>query len=237
MNDTTWTLSREASLGLEFTGVNFYDGTGFLVRTSSKLASAAELNDAAVCVQPGTSTELAVADYFRRVGHKFTPVKIESITELQAAYLSGRCDAYAGDASTLAGIRVSQGEHAAEHVLLPEIISKEPLGPVVRKGDERWKDIVKWTLFAMFTAEEKGLTSANVDAALGSTDPETRRLLGVEGNLGRMMGLDDRWAYSVIKLVGNYGEVWTRGIGPLGIPRGPNNLWQQGGLHYAPPIR
>ncbi len=233
----TWTLGREASLGLLFTTVSFYDGTGFLVKASSGVKSAKQLDGATICVLPGTSTELAVTDYFRHANMKFSPVLIDGTSPLRAAFLSGRCDAYATDASALAGFRFSEGGDKADLVLLPEIISKEPLAPVVRKGDDKWFDLVRWTQFAMDTAEELGITSGNVDTFLASTDPDVRRLLGVEGDLGKAMGLDNRWAYTVIKQVGNSSEVWDRDIAPLGIPRGHNRPTAADGWVYAPPLR
>jgi general L-amino acid transport system substrate-binding protein len=234
---TTWTLSREANLGLMFAWVNYYDGTGFLVKKSSGVKSAKELDGATVCVQPGTSTELAINDFYRVSNMKFTPVLIQDLSEIQGAFLSGRCDAYSTDGSGLAAFRFSQGPKAEDLVLLPEIISKEPLGVMVRKGDDKWFDVARWTLIAMITAEEKGVTSANVDSFMNSTDPDIRRLLGLEGDLGKALGLDNKWAYNVVKQVGNFGEVWDRNITPMGVPRAINNLWTKGGLQYAPAIR
>ena len=238
VRSTTWTLGREANLGLEFAGVNFYDGTGFLVKSSAGVKSVKELNGATICVQPGTSTELAIADYFRLNNLKFTPVLIQDLAELQNSYLTGRCDSYSTDASGLASFRFQQGPKASEHVLLPEIVSKEPLGMMVRKGDDKFFDVVRWTLFAMLQAEESGITSKNVDdMAAKSTNPDIRRLLGAEGDLGKALGVDNKWVVNVVKQVGNYGEMFDRTVGPLGIPRGINNLWNKGGLHYPPPIR
>ncbi len=234
---TTWTLGREGNLGLMFAWVNYYDGTGFLVKKASGVKSAKEMDGATICVQPGTSTELAINDYYRVNKMKFTPILIQDLSEIQGAFLSGRCDAYSTDASALATFRFSQGPKADELVLLPEIISKEPLGIVVRKGDDKWFDIVRWTFIAMVTAEEKGITSANIDSYMTSTDPEIRRLLGLEGDMGKALGLDAKWAYNVIKQVGNFGEMWDRNITPMGVPRGINGLWTKGGLQYAPPIR
>jgi general L-amino acid transport system substrate-binding protein len=234
---TTWTLGREGNLGLLFAWVNYYDGTGFLVKKSAGVKSAKELDGATICVQPGTSTELAINDYFRLNKMKFTPILIQDLSEIQGAFLSGRCDAYSTDASALATFRFSQGPKADELVLLPDIISKEPLGVMVRKGDDKWFDIVRWTFIAMITAEEKGVTSANVDTFMTSTDPDIRRLLGLEGDMGKALGLDNKWAYNVIKQVGNFGEMWDRNITPMGVPRGINNIWSKGGLQYAPPIR
>ena len=234
---TTWTLGREGNLGLEFAWVNYYDGTGFLVKAASGVKSAKELDGATVCVQPGSTTEVADADYFRLQNMKFTPILIADISEIQGAFLSGRCDAYSTDASSLATFRFSQGPKAADLTLLPEIISKEPLGVMVRKGDNKWFDIVRWTFAAMITAEEKGISSQNVDSFLDSKDPDIRRFLGLEGDLGKALGLDPKWAYNVVKQVGNLGEVWDRNITPMGVTRGINNIWTKGGLQYAPPMR
>lgn len=237
IRETTWTLGREANLGLLFAGIDFYDGTGFLVKTASGVKSAKELDGATVCVQPGTSTELADADYFRQNNIKFTPIEIDNLPSLQQTFLSGRCDAFSNDSSALAGFRATQGEHKGDFLLLPELISKEPLGPVVRKGDDKWLDLVRWTFFALASAEEAGVTSKNVDTFSASTDPTIRRLLGMEGDLGKALGVDNKWAYTTVKQVGNFAEIWDRDIAPLGIPRGLNNLWNKGGLIYPPPIR
>ena len=237
LRETTWTLGREASLGLEFAAVNYYDGTGFLVKTAANVKSAKELDGATICVQPGTSTELAINDYFRANNLKFTPVNIQDVNEIQGAFLSGRCDAYSTDSSALAGFRFQQGPKASDLTLLPEIISKEPLGPMVRKGDDKWFDVVKWTHFATLTAEEEGINSKNIDSFASSTIPAIRRLLGAEGDLGKAMGLDNKWAYNAVKQVGNFGEIWDRNITVMGVPRGINNLWNKGGLQYAPPMR
>ena len=237
VRSTTWTLGREGNLGLMFAGVNFYDGTGFMVKASAGVKSAKDLNGATICVQPGTSTELAIADYFRVNNIKFTPVLIQDVAEIQNTYLSGRCDAYSTDLSGLAAFRFQQGPKASEHVLLPEVISKEPLGLMVRKGDDKFFDLVRWTLFAILQAEESGITSKNLEEMLKSTNPEVKRLLGTEGDMGKALGVDNRWVVNILKTVGNYGEMWERNITPLGIPRGINNLWNHGGLHYPPPIR
>jgi len=234
---TTWTLGREANLGLEFAWVNYYDGTGFLVKKSSGVKSAKEMDGATICVQPGTSTELAIEDYYRLHNMKFTPILIQELSEIQSAFLSGRCDAYSTDASALATFRFSQGPKADDLVLLPDIISKEPLGVMVRKGDDKWFDLVRWTFAAMIIAEEKGITQANIDTFMDSKDPDIRRLLGLEGDMGKALGLDNRFAYNVIKAVGNLGEMWDRDITPMGVPRGINNIWTHGGLQYAPPMR
>ncbi|MCC7283884.1 MAG: amino acid ABC transporter substrate-binding protein [Acetobacteraceae bacterium] len=236
VRSTTWTLAREASLGFLFAGINYYDGQGFMVKKASGVTSARQLNGATVCVQPGTTTELNMTDYFRANNIRFTPVVIENVEELRNAFIAGRCDAYTNDSSSLASFRATQA-NAEDYVLLPEIISKEPLGPVVRKGDDRFFDIVRWTSFAMLTAEEFGITQANVDSFATNTNPDIQRFMGRTGDLGKMMGLDNDWAVKVIKAVGNFGEVWDRNITPLGVPRGINNLWTKGGLHYAPPIR
>ena len=236
IRSTTWTLGREANLGTLFAGVNYYDGTGFLVKTASGVKSAKEMDGATICVQPGTSTELAIADYFRNNKMKFTPVLIEDRAELERTFLSGRCDSYSTDSSALATFRATQ-TNKDDFVLLPEIISKEPLSYMVRKGDDKWFDVVRWSYFAQLTAEEDGVTSKNVDEMVASTNPDIRRLLGVEGDLGKAMGLDNKWAYNIVKQVGNFGEIWDRNITVLGVPRGINALWNHGGLHYAPPMR
>lgn len=236
--NTTWTLARETQLGLAFAGINFYDGQGFMVRRASGVTSARQLDGATVCVQPGTTTELNLTDYFRTNNMRFTPVVIEQAEEIRAAFVAGRCDAYTNDASSLASFRATRTTDANDFVLLPEIISKEPLGPVVRKGDWRFFDIVRWSLYAQIAAEEMGVTSANVEElARTTTNPDIQRLLGRTGDLGRSMGLENDWAVKIIRQVGNYGEMYERSITPIGIPRGVNNLWNHGGLHYAPPIR
>ena len=236
IRETTWTMGREASLGAEFAGINFYDGTGFIVKTAAGVKSAKELEGASVCVQPGTSTELAVADFFRQANLKFTPILIDDYPQLQAAFIAGRCDVLSNDSSALATFRATQAK-PADYLLLPEIISKEPLGPMVRKGDDKWFDIIRWTYFAQLIAEEHGLTSASIDGAMGSQEPEVRRFLGLEGDLGKALGLDNKWAYNAIKQVGNAAEIWDRNMTPLGVPRGINALWNKGGLMYAPPMR
>jgi general L-amino acid transport system substrate-binding protein len=237
--NTTWTSSRDTGLGLNFTTVNYYDGQGFIVRKALKVNSALELNDAAVCVQQGTTTELNLADYFRANKMKLKTVTFATSTEAVKAYDAGRCDAYTTDASGLAGERLRLAS-ANDHIILPEIISKEPLGPVVRHGDDQWFDIVKWTHYAMVTAEELGITRANVDEQLKSENPDVKRLLGSEGGHGEALGLTNDWALRIIKHVGNYGEVFERNVGqgsPLKIGRGLNALWTKGGLQYAPPVR
>jgi len=234
---TTWTLAREGNLGLMFAWVIYYDGTGFLVKKATGVKSAKELDGATVCVAPGSTTELAVADYFRLNNMKFTPILIQDITEIRGAFLSGRCDAYSTDASALATFRFSQGPKADELLLLPDIISKEPLGPVVRKGDDKWFDVVRWAFAASITAEEKGITAANVDSFMESKDPDVRRLLGAESDMGKALGLDNKFAYNIVRQLGPIGEMWDKSITPMGVPRGINNIWTKGGLQYAPPLR
>ena len=234
---TTWSAGREANLGLAFASINFYDGTGFIVKAASGIKTATELNGATICIQSGSTTELAVGDFFRVHNMSFTPILMSDLPELRGAYLTGRCDAFSNDASGVASFRWEQGPRAVEHVVLPDVISKEPLGAVVRKGDDRFFDVVRWTHFATLIAEEHGLNSGNVDQALSSTDPEVRRLMGLEGDLGKSFGLDNRFAYNVVKQVGNFAEIWDRNITPMGLPRGPNQLWNKGGLQYAPPFR
>ncbi|HET9350999.1 MAG TPA: amino acid ABC transporter substrate-binding protein [Burkholderiales bacterium] len=235
--NTTWTITRDTSLGLNFVGVNYYDGQGFMVHRKLNVKSAKQLNGATVCVQPGTTTELNLADYFRANRMTFKPVVIEKLPEVQAAYFAGRCDAFTTDHSGLIAIRASQAPKPEDHVILPEIISKEPLGPAVRQGDDRWFDIVKWTLFAMIEAEEMGLTSKNIDQQASSTNPAIQRIVGTSGDVGKMLGVDNKWAYNIIKQVGNYGESFDTNLKPLGFERGLNRQWTQGGLMYAPPIR
>jgi general L-amino acid transport system substrate-binding protein len=235
--NTTWTLSRDASLGFNFAGINFYDGQGFMVPKKLNVKSAKQLNGATICVLPGTTTEVNLADYFRANRMTFKPVVIEKLEELQNAYFAGRCDAFTTDISGLVSTRGSRAANAADHVILPEIISKEPLGPLVRHGDDRWFDIVKWTLFAMIEAEEMNLTSKNIDEAAKSKDPAVQRFIGASGDLGKMLGLDNRWAFNIVKQVGNYAESFDANLKPLGFERGQNALWKNGGLMYAPPLR
>jgi general L-amino acid transport system substrate-binding protein len=235
--NTTWTITRDTSLGLNFVGVNYYDGQGFMVHAKLKAKSAKQLNGATVCVQPGTTTELNLADYFRANKMSFKPVVIEKLDEVLNAYFAGRCDVYTTDHSGLISTRATRAPKPDEHVILPEIISKEPLGPAVRHGDDRWFDIVKWTMFAMVEAEEMGITSKNIDAQSSSTNPTIQRFVGASGDIGKMLGLDNKWAYNIIKQVGNYGESFDNNLKPLGFQRGLNRLWNQGGLMYAPPIR
>src|SRR4051812_17246748 len=237
--NTTWSMSRDTSLGLNFTGVNYYDGQGFIVRKALKVNSALELNDAAVCVQQGTTTELNLADYFRANKMKLKTVTFATADEALKAYDASRCDSYTTDASGLAGERLRLAS-TDDHVILPEIISKEPLGPAVRHGDDQWFDIVKWTHFAMVNAEELGITKANVDDMAKSDNPDIKRLLGTEGKYGEALGLTNDWAVRIIKQVGNYGEVFEKNVGQgsqLKIARGLNALWNKGGLQYAPPVR
>jgi general L-amino acid transport system substrate-binding protein len=235
--NTTWTYSRDAGLGFNFVGVNFYDGQGFMVWKKLNVKSAKDLNGATICVQPGTTTELNLADYFRANRMTFKPVVIDKLEEVLNAYFSGRCDVFTTDMSGLVSVRGSRAPNAADHVILPEVISKEPLGPLVRQGDDRWFDIVKWSLFAMIEAEEMGLTSKNVDRALSSNDPAVQRFVGTNGDLGKMLGLDNKWAFNIVRQVGNYGESFEANLRPLGFERGQNALWKNGGLMYAPPVR
>lgn len=237
--NTTWTVSRDTSLGANFTGVTYYDGQGFMVKKSLKVNSALELNSASVCVQTGTTTELNLADYFKANNMKYEVIAFGTIDEAIKAYESGRCDVFTDDSSGLYASRLKL-TNPADHVVLPEIISKEPLGPMVRHGDDQWFDIVKWTLFAMVTAEELGITQKNVDEMAKSDKPELKRVLGTDGNLGEQLGLTKDWVIRIVKAVGNYGESFDRNVGagsPLKIARGINALWTKGGLQYAPPIR
>ncbi|MEL7471511.1 MAG: amino acid ABC transporter substrate-binding protein [Pseudomonadota bacterium] len=238
--NTTWTFSRDVDLGFEFTGVNYYDGQGFMVPKALGVTSATELDGATVCIQTGTTTELNLADFFRSNNMSYEPVPIETNAEAQQQYLAGACDVYTTDASGLAATRATF-EDAAGHVVLPEIVSKEPLGPLVRHGDNQWGDIIRWTLNALITAEELGVTSANVDEMkAGTNNPEINRLLGSEGTLGEMLGLDKEWAYRIVKTQGNYGEIFEANIGPstaIGLGRGLNALWTDGGILYTPPFR
>lgn len=235
--NTTWTLARDTSLGLNFVGVNYYDGQGFMVVRKRNIKSATQLNGAAVCVQPGTTTELNLTDYFRANRMRFKPVVIEKMEEVLNAYFAGRCDVYTTDVSGLLAARSSRAAAPEDHVILPEVISKEPLGPVVRHGDDHWFDVAKWSLFAMIDAEELGLTSSNIDQQAKSANPVIGRFVGATGGFGKMLGLDARWAHNIIKQVGNYGESFERNLTPLGVDRGINRLWNRGGIMYAPPLR
>jgi general L-amino acid transport system substrate-binding protein len=237
--NTTWTMSRDTSLGFDFAGVIYYDGQGFLVKKASGITSAAQLEGATICTQTGTTTELNMADYFRGQGMSYKVLAFEKNEESLSAYDEGRCDAYTTDASGLHAQKLIL-KKPDEHLVLPEIISKEPLGPLVRQGDAQWGDIVRWTLFALVNAEELGVTQANVETMRTSDSPDVKRLLGTEGAYGEAVGLRKEWALDVVRAVGNYGEVYARTVGPnsqLGIPRGLNALWKNGGLMFAPPIR
>ncbi len=237
--NTTWTMSRDTQLGLNFAGVDYYDGQGFMVRKSLGVKHATELNGAQVCMNAGTTTELNLADYFRRHNMTYKPVVFENSNQTIAAYGAGRCDVYSTDASGLYAERLKLKDKDA-HMILPEIISKEPLGPSVRQGDDQWFNIARWTLFAMIDAEELGVTSKNVDEMKSSKNQEVLRMLGVQDKFGPQIGVGEDWAYQIIKQVGNYGEVFARNVGPgtpLGIDRGLNKLWTEGGIMYAPPIR
>jgi general L-amino acid transport system substrate-binding protein len=237
--NSTWTMSRETELKLVFPAVTYFDGQGFLIRRTLSAASSLELDNAKVCVQSGTTTELNLVDYFRANHMRLQPVEFESATEAAKAYDGGRCDAFTSDVSQLHAERLGLAK-PDDHVILPDIISKEPLGPAVRQGDEQWADIVKWTVFALINAEELGVSSATIDQATTSTKPEIKRLVGTDGNFGEQMGLTKDWAVRIVRQVGNYGEVFERNVGTesrLGIPRGLNHLWSTGGILYAPPIR
>ncbi|MGM0785704.1 MAG: amino acid ABC transporter substrate-binding protein [Pseudomonadota bacterium] len=237
--NTTWTTTRDTTLGLNFTGTNFYDGQGFLVSRDLGISSASELDGAAVCVQSGTTTELNLADYFSANGMEFDPIVFDTSEQTVGGFEAGRCDVLTSDTSQLAALRIQLSDPEGA-VILPEVISKEPLGPVVRQGDDQWFNIVKWSLFAMINAEEMGISSDNVDDMLDSENPNVARLLGQDGNYGESMGLEADWAYDIISQVGNYGEIYDRNVGmdsPLQIERGVNRLWTEGGLQYAPPVR
>lgn len=234
---TTWTLTREASLGLEVPAVHFYDGQGFLVKKSAGVKSASELNGASICFQPGSTGEANVADYFRAKKMEMKPVVIEKIEQLRDALVSGRCDAYTNDSSQLGSFKLSMGAAGNDYVVLPELISKEPLGAFIRKGDQKFYDIVRWTHIAMLTAEEFGINKANVEKFRHNANPAIQRFMGETGDLGAALGLDAHWAVSVIKGVGNFAEMWDRNVTPLGIPRGANRLVKDGGIQYAPPMR
>ena len=237
--NTTWTYTRDTSLGLNFAGVNYYDGQGFMVSKKLGVKSAKELSGAAVCIQAGTTTELNLADYFRANKMEYTSITYDTTDETIKGFEAGRCDMLTSDQSQLYALRIKL-PNPDDAIVLPEIISKEPLGPVVRQGDDEWFNVVRWSLFVQVNAEELGVSSANVDEMMNSTDPNVRRLLMVEGVSGSFLGLDDKWSYNIIKQVGNYGEMFERNVGkdsPLKIERGVNALWSNGGLQYAPPIR
>ncbi|WP_064712843.1 amino acid ABC transporter substrate-binding protein [Rhizobium bangladeshense] len=239
--NTTWSINRDTALGLNFRFVNYYDGQGFMVRKSLNVKSALELSGASVCVQSGTTTELNLADYFKANNLQYNPVVFEKLDEVNAAYDAGRCDVYTTDQSGLYSLRLTL-KNPDEHTILPEIISKEPLAPAVRQGDDQWFDIVSWVGYAMINAEEFGITQANVDEMKNSPNPDIKRFLGVEADtkIGTDLGLTNDWAYNIVKNVGNYGEVFERNIGessPLKIARGLNALWNKGGIQYAPPVR
>jgi general L-amino acid transport system substrate-binding protein len=237
--NTTWTLTRDSNLGLNFAGVTYYDGQGFMVSKNLGVKSAKELDGASVCIQAGTTTELNLADYFRANGMKYEPITYDSSDETVKGFEAGRCDVLTSDQSQLYALRIKLSKPDSAFVL-PEVISKEPLGPVVRQGDDDWFNIVRWSLFAMLNAEEMGITSKNADEMKNSADPNIRRLLGLEGIKGEGLKLADDWAYAIVKQVGNYGEAFERNVGmgsPLGIARGLNAQWSKGGLQSAPPIR
>jgi general L-amino acid transport system substrate-binding protein len=236
---TTWTMSRDSAMGLAFVGIMYVDGQGFMVPKKLGIKSAKELNGASVCVATGTTTELNLADYFRTNGITYKPVVFEKADEVNAAYDAGRCDVYTTDQSGLYAQRLRL-KNPDDHIVLPEIISKEPLGPSVRQGDFQWFNLTKWVYYALLNAEELGVTSKNVDEMLKSTNPEIKRLLGTEGEFGKGIGLDNDWVIKIVKGVGNYGEIYDRNVGPntpLNITRGLNNLWNKGGIQYAPPVR
>ncbi len=235
--NTTWTLSRDTSLGFDFTGINFYDGQGFMVKTATGVRRARDLEGATICVQPGTTTEQNLTDWARTNRIRFTPVVIERLEEVVQAYVAGRCDAYTTDVSGLAATRSAQ-PRPAEHTILPDVISKEPLGPLVRHGDQRFADLLRWIHNGLLTAEELGLTAANIQQqGAASTNPDVQRLVGRSGDLGRMLGVDNAFMVNIVRTLGNYGEIFERNLGPIGLQRGPNALWTQGGLQYSPPFR
>jgi general L-amino acid transport system substrate-binding protein len=238
--NTTWTLTRDASLGMHFTGISYFDGQGFIVPKKFKVTSAKQLNGAEVCVQSGTTTEKNLNDYFQSQNIRYKPVVFEGFEASVKAFFAGRCQAYTTDASGLASIRNKEAANPDDYVILPELISKEPFGPVVRRGDDEWFAIAKWTLNALIEAEEYGITQANADKMKASTNTSVRRILGISEDSGKPLGLGKDWAYNAIRAVGNYGEIFNRNVGPdsaLKLPRGLNNLWNNGGLMYAPPIR
>ncbi len=239
-NNSTWTLTRDTALGLDFVGITYYDGQGFMVNKKLGVKSAKELNGASICVLSGSTSELNIADYFRSNKMSFRPVLFEDPDQSRAAFFGGRCDAYSGDQARLYATRAANAPNPDDYVVLPEIISKEPLGPVVRHGDNQFADIVRWAQYAMLEAEEYGITSKNVDEMLKSENPSIKRILGVTPGMGKALGVDEKWVYTIVKQVGNYGESFDRNVGkdsPLKVERGQNELWTKGGLQYAPPIR
>lgn len=234
--NTTWSLGRNTAQSVNFVAVNYFDGTGFMVKRAANIARLEQLAGSTICIQPGTETGVAVADAFRRRGISFTPLMIEQVETLANTYFAGRCDAIASDQTQLAGIR-TRAQNPADHVILPELVSKEPLAVAVRYGDDRWANIVRWSVWALMEGEELGLTSANVAQAQSSTEPAVQRFVGRAGGLGEGMGLDNAWAARIVAQVGNYAESFERNVTPLGIARGPNRLWRDGGLLIAPPFR
>ncbi|MEX1056646.1 MAG: transporter substrate-binding domain-containing protein, partial [Natronospirillum sp.] len=237
--NTTWTTTRDASLGINFTGVNYYDGQGFLISTDLGVSSAKDLDGAAVCVASGTTTELNLSDYFDAEGMDYEPVLYDTSDQTVAGFEAGRCDVLTSDTSQLAALRIQLSDPEGAMVL-PEIISKEPLGPSVRQGDDAWFNVVKWALFLQINAEEYGVTMDNVDDMRNSDDPNIARIVGTDGDLGSILGLSDDWGYQIVSQVGNYAEMFERNVGPdtpLGLSRGTNALWTDGGIMYAPPVR
>lgn len=238
--NVTWTLSRDAKLGIDFVAPTFYDGQGFMVNKNTGAKTVKDLGGATVCVLPGSTSEKVAADVFKENGLKYTPVVIESKKELNTAFFGGRCDVHVQSTSGLSSARATVAPNPADYIILPGVYGKDPMGPAVRQGDAQWRDIVAWSVYAMMTAEELGVTSANVDEKKGSKDAETARLLGAKGKLGENLGLDNQWAYRIVKQVGNYGEVFDRNVGagsPLKLARGINSLWTKGGLLYSPPFK
>jgi len=239
--NTTWTLTRDASLGFHFTAITYFDGQGFLVPKKLKLTSAKQLKNADICVQSGTTNEKNLADFARANNIKIKPVVFEGFEASFKAFFAGRCQAYTTDVSGLAGLRNKEAKNPDDYVILPDLISKEPLGPLVRRGDDEWFADVKWVIYALIEAEENGITQANIDELkANSKDPVVQRILGTSEDTGKLLGLDKDWAYRAIKAAGNYGEIFNRNVGPnsvLKLPRGANNLWSKGGLVYAPPVR
>jgi general L-amino acid transport system substrate-binding protein len=238
--NTTWTLTRDASLGMHFAATTYYDGQGFMVQTKSKIKDAKQLKGQTVCVQSGTTTEKNLTDFSKANGLNIKPVVFEKVEAATGAYFAGRCIAYTTDASGLASVRNKEAKNPDEHVILSQLISKEPLGPSVRRGDDEWYAIVKWVIFGLLEAEEYDISQSNVDALKTSTDPVVGRILGMSEDTGKLLGLDKEWMARAIRATGNYGEIFERNVGPksaLKLPRGANNLWNKGGLMYAPPVR